>query len=250
MYNNWFKIGSFTIHGYGVMIAIGILLAFWLAERIADRYHLKKDKIDNLIFICVIFGFIGAKILFVLTDIKSFLVNPLAVLGSEGFVVYGGILVGTLAAYLYCRYYQLDFVNYFNYLAPCIPLAQAFGRIGCFFAGCCYGIPTDAWYGVTFPANSLGPGAGIKVIPTELISSFMNFVIFGILYYQLTKSKKAYLTGASYLVLYGIVRFCIEFLRGDIIRGQVGILSTSQFISIFVVIGGILLMKYQYKKGN
>ena len=185
MYNDWFKIGSVTVHGYGVMIAVGILAAFWMAERLAKRFHLETNKIDNLIFLCVIVGFVGAKGLFILTDLKGFMANPIATLGSQGFVVYGGILSGALAGYLYCRHYHLDFLTYFHVLAPCIALAQGFGRIGCFLAGCCYGIPTDAWYGVTFPAGSLGPGAGIKVIPTELISSLGNFIIFGVLYLSL-----------------------------------------------------------------
>lgn len=248
MYNNWFKIGPVTIHGYGFMIAMGILVAFWLAERLAKKYHLLPEKIDTLIFLCVIVGFMGAKVLFILTVWKDFLVDPIGILGSQGFVVYGGILFGALAGYLYCKKEDLDFFSYFNILAPCISLAQAFGRVGCFFAGCCYGLPTDAWYGVTFPADSLGPGPGIKVIPTELLSSFGNLLIFGALYFILTKTKQSRKTGAWYLVLYGIGRFLVEFLRGDLIRGQVGILSTSQFISLFVVAAGILLMIYQNKR--
>lgn len=248
MYNDWFKIGSVTVHGYGVMIAVGILAAFWMAERLAKRFHLETNKIDNLIFLCVIVGFVGAKGLFILTDLKGFMANPIATLGSQGFVVYGGILSGALAGYLYCRHYHLDFLTYFHVLAPCIALAQGFGRIGCFLAGCCYGIPTDAWYGVTFPVGSLGPGAGIKVIPTELISSLGNFIIFGVLYYVLTKSKESNKTGAWYLILYGFGRFLVEFIRGDLIRGMVGFLSTSQFISLFVVAGGVGLLMLENKR--
>ena len=86
----------------------------------------------------------------------------MSVLGSEGFVVYGGIITGVLAAMIYCRIKHLKFLEYFDLLAPSVALAQGFGRIGCFLAGCCYGRETTAFWGITFPEGSLAPVACVE----------------------------------------------------------------------------------------
>ncbi len=135
-----FSIGNFTIHTYGLMIAVGIILAVIIAMRRADKLGLVGEEALNLAIICVVIGFLGAKLLFVLENFRAFLENPLAVLGSSGFVVYGGIVIGILAVLIYCKAIKkISFFRYTDLLFPSVALAQAFGRIGCFFAGCCYG---------------------------------------------------------------------------------------------------------------
>ena len=94
MFNDWFKIGPVTVHGYGFMIAVGILFAFWLSERLAKKQGLEYEKIDGMIFFIIIFGFIGAKLLYIATVWDTFLKNPVVILSNEGFVVYGGIIAG------------------------------------------------------------------------------------------------------------------------------------------------------------
>lgn len=240
MYNDWFSIGPITVHGYGAMIAIGILAAFWLGEKLAKKHGLDADKIDSFIFFVIIFGYACSKLLYTITVFDQFLKDPLSVLGSGGWVVYGGVLGGILGAYLWCRRIGWDFRKYFNVLIPCVALAQGFGRIGCFFAGCCYGIQTDSVIGVSFPVNSLCP-VGHPVIPTQLIMSAGDFIIFAILLYNLEKGKYPDSNAALYLMLYSAGRFAVEFIRGDINRGFVGILSTSQFISIFAFALGLYI---------
>ena len=240
MYNDWFSIGPITVHGYGAMIAIGILAAFWLGEKLAKKHGLDADKIDSFIFFVIIFGYACSKLLYTITVFDQFLKDPLSVLGSGGWVVYGGVLGGILGAYLWCRRMGWDFRKYFNVLIPCVALAQGFGRIGCLFAGCCYGIQTDSVIGVSFPVNSLCP-VGHPVIPTQLIMSAGDFIIFAILLYNLEKGKYPDSNAALYLMLYSAGRFAVEFIRGDINRGFVGILSTSQFISIFAFALGLYI---------
>ena len=240
MYNDWLKIGPLTIHGYGVMIAIGILAAFWLSEKLAKRHGLDAEKIDSFVFFVIVFGYACSKLLYTITVFDQFLADPLSVLGSGGWVVYGGVLGGMLGAYLYCRHHGWNFRHYAYVLMPCVALAQGFGRIGCFFAGCCYGIETSSAIGVTFPAGSLCP-IHDPVIPTQLIMSLGDFLIFAVIYYNLEKGKHPENTAALYLMLYSAGRFLIEFVRGDINRGFVGILSTSQFISIFAFLLGLYL---------
>ncbi|MDD6229959.1 MAG: prolipoprotein diacylglyceryl transferase, partial [Lactimicrobium massiliense] len=152
-----------------------------------------------------------------------------------------------LGAGLYCRAKHLAFMKYFNVVMPTVALAQAFGRIGCFFAGCCYGVETHSHFALTFPGGSLAP-AGVPLVPTQLLSSFGDFVLFVILYQALKNSKTENRVAALYLILYSIGRFLIEFVRGDIIRGKIGILSTSQFIAIWVLLAGIIMYIYLGKK--
>jgi phosphatidylglycerol:prolipoprotein diacylglycerol transferase len=118
MFNDWFTIGPFTIHGYGVMIAIGILLAFWLAEKLAKKYDLEYEKIDTFILWILVWGWGCSKLTYCLTVFDQFLKDPLAVLGSGGWVVYGGILGGVLGAWIWCIWHKWDFMHYFNILIP------------------------------------------------------------------------------------------------------------------------------------
>ncbi len=247
MFNDWFTIGSFTIHGYGVMMAIGILAAFYMSEKNAKRFNLEYEKIDNFLFVTIISGFIVSKLLYVLTVFKQFLANPLSVLGGGGWVIYGGIIGGILGAYLYSKKHNWNFMKVFNVVIVSVPLAQSFGRIGCYLAGCCYGIHTDAWYGVIFPEGSLCP-IHEPIIPTQLIMAIGDLLIFLFLYYRLVKKQRIENSAALYLLLYSVGRFLIEFIRGDIERGHVGILSTSQFISLFMIAFAIILYYFEKKK--
>ena len=229
-------------------MAVGILAAIFVAERNAKKFNLEYEKIDNFIFFSIIMGFLFSKITYILTVPKQFLSDPLSVLGGGGWVIYGAIIGGIFGAFLYSKKHNWDFVKVMNVVIVSVPLAQGFGRIGCFLAGCCYGLPTTSWFGVTFPSHSLCP-IHEPVIPTQLIMSLGDFIIFGILYYRLMMKGKVENTGTLYLLLYSVGRFLIEFLRGDAERGHVGVLSTSQFIAIFMTAFAILLYFFQ-KKGK
>lgn len=234
-----FSIGKLTVHGYGLMIAIGVLACVFMAGYRARKKGLSTDAIMDIAIYGLIAGFIGAKLLFLIVEFKSFLQNPLSFLSSSGFVVYGGIIAGVIAAIIYCKKKGYVFMEYFDLAAPSIAMAQGFGRIGCFLAGCCYGRPTESVFGVVFPENSMAP-AGIKLLPTQLFSSAGDFLIMIILLLYSRKSGKPGNVGILYMVLYGIGRFCIEFLRIDA-RGGFWRLSTSQWISIgIVIIAGFL----------
>ena len=239
MKNDLFSIGPLTVHSYGLMIALGILVCVFMGMYRARKYGYKDEAVLDIAIFGILSGFVGAKLLYVLVEFDSFLKNPMDVLGSEGFVVYGGIIVGALVGILYCRIKKLPCWEYFDLLAPSIAVAQGFGRIGCFLAGCCYGRPTDTFWGVTFPEGSFAP-AGVPLIPTQLISSAGDFIITGILLVYSKHNKKAGNVGILYMLLYGIGRFLVECLRSDD-RGTVGLLSTSQFISIGIVILAIIL---------
>ena len=245
MFNDWLTIGGITVHGYGVMIGLGILAAFFVSERQARKVGLSPDEASNLIFFCLITGFLGSKITYILTNLPDFLKNPKSYLSADGWVVWGGILGGIIGGWIWCKIRKLDFMAYFDLMIPVVALAQGFGRIGCFFAGCCYGKETTG-FGVVFPHGSLAP-SGVKLIPTQLISSFGDFVLFFFLMRVYNDPEHRDETAAWYLILYSLGRFMVEFLRGDEIRGFIMGLSTSQFISIFMFIAGIILLAVRRK---
>jgi len=242
-----FSIGPVTVYSYGLMIAIGVLAAILVAERRARSLGLDPEKVFGLGIWCALIGILGAKLMFILTELPTILKNPGMLLNiSDGFVVYGGIIAGILFAIWYCKRKKMDFMAYFDLVMPSIALAQGFGRIGCFMAGCCYGKETSAWYGVSFGNSPFAPH-DVHVIPTQLLSSAGDFLIFAILVFYAKRAKRKGAVAALYLILYSVGRFLIEFLRDDP-RGTVGIFSTSQFISLFMLAAGILIMTFVHKK--
>ena len=243
-----FKIGPFTIDSYGLMIARGVIAAFILGMHRARKRGLDPDQLFNMGLVGVIGGIIGARLLYYITVLPDIIKDPSILWDfSEGFVVYGGLILGILAPLLYTRIKKIPFWQYLEVAIPSIPLAQGFGRIGCFLAGCCYGKGTDCWIGVTFPENSLAV-SGTPLIPTQLISSAGDFLIAAfLLFWGRKRRDRGQMTGL-YLSLYAIGRFVIEFFRADY-RGWVGPLSTSQFISIFMLIAGIGLIVISRKLG-
>lgn len=247
MYNDLFSIGPFTVHGYGLMIAIGIILAYVVAEKRAVKAGLDSDLVFGLTITVVIAGIAGAKLLFYITEIREIVNNPRLLLDfSNGFVVYGGIICGILAGYIYCRMRKCSFPAFADLILPSVALAQGFGRIGCFLAGCCYGIRTDGACYVVFTNSGFAPN-GVHLVPTQLISSGLDFLNFFVLILLAKKNRTPGRIAFFYLLFYSVGRFLLEFLRGDIQRGNVGILSTSQFISLWVaavaVAGLVILSK-------
>ena len=249
MHNDLFSIGPLTVHMYGLMIAIGVIAALYVAEHRAPKNGMDKEMVFPLTMNCLITGIAGAKIMYCIVGWKQFIKDPLSMLGSSGLVVYGGIIGGILSAVVYCKIRKLNFWDCFDIALPSVAVAQGFGRIGCFFAGCCYGKETSAWYGIAFTHSNFAPN-DVKMIPTQLISSAGMFLIACLLFWYANHAKKAGQIGAGYMVLYSIGRFGVEFLRGDLARGNVGTLSTSQFISLFIVVIGIALWIIRNKSND
>ncbi|UNK16995.1 prolipoprotein diacylglyceryl transferase [Paenibacillus sp. N3/727] len=242
MKNDLLHIGPLTIYGYGLMIAIGIITAYQVLVTRAEKRQMERSHISSITLWGLLGGFLGAKLLYWITQGKNIMDHPEILWDmSTGFVVYGGILGGILSGYIYCRMKGLNFLQHLDLFVPSIALAQGFGRIGCLLAGCCYGEETHGWFGITFHESEFAPN-DVLLIPTQILESVFSFGLFFVLIY-LAKSKKTdgFIT-SLYLLLYSLGRFIIEFYRGDIIRGSVGILSTSQFISLLVIVITCLIM--------
>ena len=237
---------TFTIHGYGLMIGLGFVFAVALCGHITKKIGLSEDDFTNIAICLLVFGFMGGKLLYILVNIKQFIQAPLAMLGSEGFVVYGGIIVGIFSIWVYCRIKKLSFLSYMDIMTPAVSITQGFGRIGCFLAGCCYGRPTDSFFGVVFPEGCLAP-AGVKLVPTQLMSALFDLLMAVFLICMLRRVRYRGIISGYYLTLYAVGRFIIEYFRGDLERGSIGDLSTSQFISIFMLIFTAGYFRYIYR---
>ena len=246
-----FNIFGFDVYGYGFMIAIGILCGVFLLNKRTKAKGYNEDHIFNMIIITIIMGILGGKVLYVITDFKNVMKNPSIIFTQfgYGFVIYGAIIFGILGIFLYCKKKNWNSLEIFDMVVPCVSLGQGFGRIGCFLAGCCYGGVTDGPLYLVFPEGSLAP-AGVHLHPTQIYCVIFDFLLAGfLLWYSSKREKKAGDTVCMYLIIYSIGRFLVEFLRNDP-RGSVGIFSTSQFISIFMLITGILIYNRHKFKGR
>lgn len=238
-----FSIGPITIHGYGLMIGIGFLAAILIGMKRAEKHGLDKDIVFNMGLLCIVGGMLGAKILYIITEWNSIIHSKN--LWSDlayGFVVYGGIIGGILILYVYSRFKKLNFLQYMDLIVPSVSIGQGFGRIGCLLAGCCYGRETDCPIGIVFHNSEFAPN-GVSLLPTQIFSSLGDFLIAGYLIWYAGKQKKDGKVISMYLILYGVGRFIVEIFRNDP-RGNVGMLSTSQFISIFMVAFGAGMMYF------
>ena len=238
MYNEILTIGPITIHGYGLMIGLGVMAALLMGDYRSKKFGLNGDHIYGMTFSAVILGFMAARILFIITEWEGFLQNPKAYLTGAGFVVYGGIIGGALTIYGFCKLKKIDMLAYLDLMIPSVALAQGMGRVGCFLAGCCYGREADSCLGVVFNNSDFAPN-GVKVLPTQLFMTGGDLILMAILLWYASKRPMRGKISMLYLILYSIGRFAIEFLRNDD-RGTVGMLSTSQFIAIFTLIIGVV----------
>ena len=235
------ELWGLKIYGYGLMIALGIISSVLLLNKRAKERGYNEDNILDMTIIAVVSGILGGKLLYIITDLEAIMKEPSNIIKNfgEGFVIYGAIIGGALGAYVYCKRKKWQVLEVFDLITPSLPLAQGFGRIGCLLAGCCYGSETDVPWAIVFKESLFAPN-NVHLHPTQIYSSVFNFIlaIFLIWYDKGNKIKGR--TFSMYLILYSLGRFLIEFLRDDP-RGNVGIFSTSQFISLFVFILGILL---------
>lgn len=244
---NDIHIGPITVHMYGIMIAIGYMSALLISEKRAKKRGMDTDVLYG-IFWCAIFGgALGSKILYYIVSIQDILKDPSILWNFQnGWVVYGGIIGGVLASMVYCRYKKVDFVSYLDLVLPAVAFAQGCGRIGCFFAGCCYGRETDSAFHIEYWQSDLAPN-GVKLVPTQIYSSIGDFAIAFVLMAYAKREPKKGKVAAGYCILYSIGRFIIEIFRDDY-RGALGFLSTSQIISIFILAFGIGMFVWAEKR--
>lgn len=253
MFPRLFHIGNFSLPTYGFMAAFGLLVGLTVAVRNCKREGVEEDYAWNLGILAVLSAVVGAKLLFILDDWNYYLANPRALVSFDllrtGGWWEGGVIAAIVACVWYMRKHRMKVLAICDAFAPGIALGHAFGRIGCFAAGCCWGKPTDLPWGVTFTSNLaqqwVGTPLGIKLQPTQIYESLFEFLNFAFLAWLFRRRKFDGQVIGAYLITYGVARFFFEFLRGDPDRGSVfGIMSLVQLIMIFFVLaGGALWMR-------
>src|SRR3954462_15424988 len=250
MYPRLFELGPMTVYTYGLLLAAAYLLGLKLAMVRAKSRGLDANRVLDLGIYIIISALIGAKLLLLVTDFKTFSTNPreLLTLARAGGVFYGGLILAVAVALLYIRKVGLPLWTTTDVFAPGIALGHVVGRFGCLFAGCCFGKPTTLPWGITFTdtfaATNVGTPLGIPLHPTQLYEAGAELLILGILLVSERKGRPfAGRTFWLYMLLYAISRFIIEFYRGDE-RGTVGMFSTSQFISIVLAPLAIIMLVY------
>jgi len=241
-------LGPLTIRTYGALVATAFLAALQVARMAAHARRIGETFLLDLVAILIVSGLLGARILYVLLNLSYFRQHPWESfkVWEGGLVFYGGFLLAALVGTIFIRYrgYPVDDVA--DCLAPALALGQGIGRWGCFFAGCCYGKPTTLPWGVTFKdAASLAP-LGVSLHPVQIYESLGDILIAGLLWSLLLHRKES--RGEIfwlYVLLYGILRFAMETLRGDDRGAMIGGLAPSQVIALAAILisGSILLVK-------
>ena len=228
------------LHTYGVLVAIAFLAGLWMAARLAKSKGLDADKVTNLGIYCALAAILGAKVMMLIVDERYrqnfrdiFTLDTL----QAGGVFYGGLIGALLVGWWYMRRAKLPLWRTVDAFAPGIALGHGIGRLGCFSAGCCWGVECHLPWAVTFKnpvAHDLvGVPLGVPLHPTQLYEAFAEFLIFGILYHQSKKEHRPGTILGLYLMLYSTARFIVEFFRNH----EQGLLwgtpfDTSQWISL------------------
>ncbi len=227
---------------------MGVFIGLMVASKLSERQGLDPEKAWNLGIIAILSALIGAKVLYVINDWSYYASHPREILSlstlQAGGVFYGGLIAALIASVWYIRRNQMPVLRTSDAFAPGLALGHVFGRFGCFAAGCCYGKETSLPWGVKF-TNPLayfnsGTPLNVRVHPTELYEAAVELLNFFILLWIFKRKKFEGQVIGTYLVLYGVARFFLEFWRGDPGRGEVfgGAMSGTQLISIFMVIAG------------
>jgi phosphatidylglycerol:prolipoprotein diacylglycerol transferase len=238
-----FKLGSLTVHWYGVLIVCGFVSGLWLASRRCLRDGLSPEAVaDGGVWILA-GAIIGARVFHVVAYWESdFAHKPwweVVAIWHGGLVYYGGLVGASLATALYVRKCNLPLWKFADALAPSIALGQFFGRIGCFLQGCCYGLPTSLACGVRFPQGTTGHSGPVH--PTQLYEAALNLGLYGALAWHYRRKRFAGETFAWYLIGYAVLRFAVEFFRGDYPQRYLGWATPGQLTSVLVLATGLIL---------
>lgn len=232
---------------YGVMIAIGILIAGFIGYRLTLRHKLSENWFFLFFAYTLGGGLVGSKLLFIIVSSSEIqwnkMLDPdyLLQVMQGGFVFYGGMIGGILMLLLGGVIHKQPVLKYVEAIIPCLPIAHGFGRIGCHFASCCYGIPYDGPLHVIYHAPAYAP-VEVPLFPVQLLEAVLNLILAAVLLAYVWKKGCTINSVAIYGISYGVLRFFLEYLRyDDAERGGFLMFSTSQWISIFIIVMVLIL---------
>ncbi|MBF0290857.1 MAG: prolipoprotein diacylglyceryl transferase [Nitrospinae bacterium] len=234
-----FQFGPITLHTYGLLAASGFLLGIAWTARLARREGvIDQQVVYDASFWLIISALVSSRLAYVIVEYRHYISNPLGVfkIWEGGLVFYGGVIGAVGALILLARIYKFDVWRFADLAAPGGALGHAVGRLGCFFAGCCYGQPTDVPWAVTFnDIHSIAP-IGIPLHPTQLYDALNELVVFSAITILWPRRKFVGQIWWTWVGLYAVGRAIVETFRGDP-RGALldGVLSTSQTAAVVAV---------------
>jgi phosphatidylglycerol---prolipoprotein diacylglyceryl transferase len=271
LYPDLFKIGDFVITSFGLMMFLSFLTAAWITGAQLRRYGLPKELAWDMLAWCALGGIAGAKLYYLALHMDALIADPVAeILNRGGLVWYGGLIGGVVAYYLQVRARKLPVATMYDATAPGLALAYVVGRFGCFLVGDDYGRYTDGPFGIAFPRGlppttaetlrSMGESvpahildsAVVPVHPTQLYEMGLASIMFAVLW--MVGARRGLRAGqlfALYMMLYGLERFGIEFVRAKTDRVMIGGagFSTSQIASVLLAALGAWLWFRQGRAG-
>ncbi len=243
-----------TLPTYGVFYLAAYLAAIFMAAHLARREGVPFWRMVDITFQFSIAGEIGARLTFVIVEWDRFRAGTISAMEflQAGRVVLGGLLVGAAVAVWLFRRHKLPVLGVLDAAVTGTVLGMGIGRLGCLMSGCCFGKPTDWWWGITFTdplAEAIsGTPLGVALHPTQILQSLDGFLLFAFLYWMFPRRKFAGQNVALFLLIQGTTRFVVEFLRGDP-RGEGAGLATSQWIGLGMVATGIVLWRLARSRG-
>lgn len=238
-------IGSFKFYTYGLFVAIGFMTAIWISQKNAKSHDISHQTITDVFFIILVSALIGARFLYVLINFDAYKNNWLDIfkIWNGGLVFFGGFLAAVVVTAVYLKMRNLDIWKIADVISPGAAFGHAMGRIGCFFAGCCYGKECDLPIAVKFTNPETLAPIGVYLHPTQIYSVFSNLVLFFILLWLQKRKKFNGMVFLSYIMIYSLFRSIVEFFRGDF-RGDFffDFISLSQGIGLSVSVVALMII--------
>jgi len=238
-----FQLGPITIFSYGTILAVSFVICLSLMISQRNRVGMSTQQVYDMAVWTIIGGLLGARLTYVIMHWDEFSKNlvEIVMIHRGGLAFFGSYIGGAAALILFLKRHRLPFLKFADFFSPFVALGHAVGRLGCFMNGCCYGRPTECPWGVTFPAGSLPAshfGLNHRIHPTQLYEFSLLIILFLILHRMDQRKKFDGQTFSLYLILYSLIRFLMEFLRGDaryVIPGWLTVFQS--FCLVFMVLG-------------
>jgi len=241
MHPDLFNIGPLTLHTYGLFVAIGFIAGILITIKLGKSRGINSNSVMDMGFLIILSGLIGSRLVYIIIDFQHYVANPLDVikLWQGGLVFSGGLVAVIIVMVLYAKRHNLNIWTLGDMWAPAAAIGQSIGRIGCFFAGCCYGKPADIPWAVVFTNPKSIATLNIPLHPTQLYSSFSSFIIFIILLILHSKKKFEGQVFLWFLILHQSTRLFLEQFRGDSRGIFIDDITWTQFIAIIILIGAV-----------
>jgi phosphatidylglycerol:prolipoprotein diacylglycerol transferase len=249
----YFEIFGRVVPMYGVCFVIGMGLAVLTAWLLARRFkEVPQIDVTCSAVYTGIGAVVGAKLLFIIVNLPLIISGQLTLLQAfqGGFVFYGGLIGGVIGLFIYVKHYKLNAFKFFELYATIVPLGHSIGRVGCFFGGCCYGIEYDGPLSVTYDMTIGNTPVGIPLFPVQLVEAALLLCLFFVVLFLYIKKRHLGIQVLTYGFVYCLLRFSLEFLRGDKERGALLGMSTSQFISLIFAAVLIAIIIVRVKKSK